>query len=90
MKANKGKCHFLISGSENIIINVDGNVIEKSNCEKLLGEKIFVLVLKNFICFLYIIVFYRTVFIVYSCPKLACVILSQFIILCSQHKMKIK
>ena len=71
MKANKGKCHFLISGSENIITNVDGNVIEKSNCEKLLGEKILVLVLKNFINFLYIIVFYRTVFIVYSCPKLA-------------------
>lgn len=51
MKANKGKCHFLISGSENILINVDGNVIEKSNCEKLLGEKIFVLVLKNFYLF---------------------------------------
>ena len=37
MKANKGKCYFLISGSENSTINVDGNVIEKSNCEKLLG-----------------------------------------------------
>ena len=37
MKANKGKCYFLIRGSENNTINVDGNVIEKSNCEKLLG-----------------------------------------------------
>ena len=37
MEAKKDKCHLLISGSENIIINVEGNIIEKSTCEKLLG-----------------------------------------------------
>ena len=37
MKAKKDKCHLLISGSENITINVDGNIIEKSICKKLLG-----------------------------------------------------
>ena len=37
IKAKKDKCHLLISGSENITINVDGNIIEKSICEKLLG-----------------------------------------------------
>ena len=30
MKANKEKCHLLISGSENITINVDGNIVGKS------------------------------------------------------------
>ena len=25
-KANKEKCHLLISGSENITVNVDGNI----------------------------------------------------------------
>ena len=29
MKANRNKCHLLISGSENIIINVDGNIMGK-------------------------------------------------------------
>ena len=37
MKSKRDKCHLLISGSENITINVDGNIIEKSICEKLLG-----------------------------------------------------
>ena len=37
MKPNKDKCHLLISGRENININIDGNITEKSNCEKLLG-----------------------------------------------------
>ena len=37
MEAKKDKCHLLISGSEIIIINVDGNIKEKSICEKLLG-----------------------------------------------------
>ena len=37
MKAEKDKCHLLISGSENITINVDRNIIEKSICDKLLG-----------------------------------------------------
>ena len=40
MKAKKNKCHLLISGSENITINVDGNIIEKIICEKLLGLKV--------------------------------------------------
>ena len=31
MKANKDKCHLLVSGIENITINVDGSIIEKSN-----------------------------------------------------------
>ena len=40
MKANKDKCHLLISGSENVTINVDANIIGKSNCEKLLGVNV--------------------------------------------------
>ena len=40
IKENKDKCHLLISGNENITINVDGNIIEKSICEKLLGVKV--------------------------------------------------
>ena len=37
IKAKKDKCHLLISGNENFTINVDGNIIEKRICEKLLG-----------------------------------------------------
>ena len=37
MKAKKDKCHLLINGSENITINVDSNIIEKSIREKLLA-----------------------------------------------------
>ena len=33
MKADKDKCHLLISCSENTTINVDGNIIGKSICE---------------------------------------------------------
>ena len=40
MKANKEKCHLLISCSENITINVDGNIIGKSISEKLLGVNV--------------------------------------------------
>ena len=40
MKANKDKFHILTSGSGNITINVDGIVIEKSNCDKLLGVNV--------------------------------------------------
>ena len=40
MKANKDKCHLHISGSENITINVDNNMIEKSTYEKLLGVNV--------------------------------------------------
>ena len=39
-KANKDKCHLLISSSENIAINVDGNITGKSICEKLLGVNV--------------------------------------------------
>ena len=37
MNVNKGNYHLHISGSENITINVGGNIIEKSICEKLVG-----------------------------------------------------
>ena len=40
VKAKKDKCHLFISGSENITINVDGNITGKSICEKLLGVNI--------------------------------------------------
>ena len=40
MKANKDKCHLLISGCENIIINADGNIIGKSICKNLLGVNV--------------------------------------------------
>ena len=40
IKENKDKCHLLISGNENITINVDGNIIEKRICEKLLGVNV--------------------------------------------------
>ena len=34
MKASKSKCHLFISGSENITINVDGNMKEKIPMKK--------------------------------------------------------
>ena len=40
MKANKGKCQLLISSSENVTINVDGNITGKSICEKLLSVNV--------------------------------------------------
>ena len=40
MKANKDKFHLLISGSKNITINVDGNIIAKRICENLLGVNV--------------------------------------------------
>ena len=40
MKANKDKCHLRISCSENTTINVDGNIIGKRICEKLLGVNV--------------------------------------------------
>ena len=40
IKANNDKCHLLISDNENITINVDDNVIDKSNCKKLLGVNV--------------------------------------------------
>ena len=39
-ESKKDKCYFLISGSENITINEDGNITEKSICEKLLGVNV--------------------------------------------------
>ena len=35
MKANKDKCHLLISHGKNITINIDDVIIGKSICEKL-------------------------------------------------------
>ena len=40
MNANKDKCHLLKSGSENITINVDGNIIGNSICEKRLAVNV--------------------------------------------------
>ena len=40
MNANKDKCHLLKSGSENITINLDGNIIGNSICEKLLAVNV--------------------------------------------------
>ena len=40
MKVNKDKRHLLISGSNNNSINVDGSIIEKSNCKKFLGVNV--------------------------------------------------
>ena len=37
INTNKDKCHLLISGSENITINVPCNIIDKIICEKLFG-----------------------------------------------------
>ena len=39
-ESKKDKCYLLISGSENITISVDGNIIEKCICEKLLGVNV--------------------------------------------------
>ena len=36
-ESKKDKFYLLISGSENTTINVDGNIIERSICEELLG-----------------------------------------------------
>ena len=40
MKRNKDKWHLLISRSKNITLNIDGNVIGKSICGKLLGVSV--------------------------------------------------
>ena len=37
IKTNKSKCHLFMSSGENSTINMDGNIIEKSNCEKIFG-----------------------------------------------------
>lgn len=37
IKTNKSKCHLFISSDENSTINMDGNIIQKSNCEKIFG-----------------------------------------------------
>ena len=40
MKANKDKCHLIVSSNEHISIKLDNIDIENSNCERLLGVKI--------------------------------------------------
>ena len=40
MKANKDKCHLIVSSNEHLSIKLDNIEIENSNCEKLLGVKI--------------------------------------------------
>ena len=40
MKANKEKCHFIVSSNEHVSMKLDNIEIENSNCERLLGVKI--------------------------------------------------
>jgi len=40
MKANAAKCHFLLSDSENLSLNVNNEIISNSASEKLLGVTI--------------------------------------------------
>ena len=40
IKTKKDKYHLLTSGSENITVNVDSNIIVKSMCEKLHGVNV--------------------------------------------------
>ena len=40
MKANHDKCHLLVSGKNNVTMNVSGFKIKNSECEKLLGIKV--------------------------------------------------
>ena len=40
MKANKDKCHFIVSSNEHVSMELDNIEIEKSNCKRLLGIKI--------------------------------------------------
>ena len=39
MKANKDKCHLIISGKDKFAIYADSDIIEKSNCQKLFDLK---------------------------------------------------
>ena len=40
MKANKDKCHLIISGKDKFAIYADSDIIEKSNCQKLFDLKV--------------------------------------------------
>ena len=40
MKANKDKCHLIVSSNEHVSMKLDNIEIENSNCERLLGVKI--------------------------------------------------
>ena len=40
MKANPNKCHFILSKSKDLVINVENNQITNCKCKKLLGIKI--------------------------------------------------
>ena len=40
MKANKDKCHLIVSSNEHVSMKLDNIEIENSNCERLLGIKI--------------------------------------------------
>ena len=39
MKANKDKCHLIVSSNEHVSMKLDNIEIENSNCERLLGVK---------------------------------------------------
>ena len=40
MKANKDKCHLIVSSNEHVSMKLDNIEIENSNCKRLLGVKI--------------------------------------------------
>ena len=40
MKANKDKCHLIVSSDEHVSMKLEKIEIEDSNCERLLGVKI--------------------------------------------------
>ena len=40
MKANKDKCHLIVSSNEHVSMKLDNIEIENSNCDRLLGVKI--------------------------------------------------
>ena len=40
MKANKDKCHLLLSNKETVTVKIGETEIKISNCEKLLGIEI--------------------------------------------------
>ena len=40
MKANKGKCHLIVSSNEHVSMKLDDIEIENSKCERLPGVKI--------------------------------------------------
>ena len=40
MQGNADKCHLIMSSNESVNFQLGGSVIERSDCEKMLGVKI--------------------------------------------------